>query len=81
MEIGISLTTARKRVGLTVAQVAARSGVPTKTVWRLEKSDLRWVTLRQLLKVARVVNCRVAIVTIGGVLSPASRRNKVADEF
>jgi hypothetical protein len=55
--------------------------VPTKTVWRLEKSDLRWATLSQLLKVARVVNCRVAFVLIGQVLSPASRRNKVADEF
>ena len=81
METETILTTARKRAGLSAAQVAARSGVPAKTVRRSEKNDLRWVTLSPLRKVIRGGNCGVEFVPTDDLLSPASRRDKLADEF
>jgi len=78
MEIGTTLAAARKRAGLSAGQVAARSGVPRKTLGRLEKNDLRRVTLSQLCKVAQVVRCRVGFEPADDVLSPGSRSQQTS---
>lgn len=55
------LQLARKRLGLSVAQVAAAAKVSSATIRRLERNDLRWSTLAQLRRVARSVHCTLRI--------------------
>ena len=50
----------RARSGLSIQQVAKRSGVPAATIQRLEDADPRWVSLPQMLRVVHA---------IGGVLT------------
>ena len=52
---------ARKRLGLSVAQVATAAKVSPGTIRRLERDDLRWSTLDQLRRVARSVHCILCI--------------------
>lgn len=52
---------ARKRLGLSVVQVAAVAKVSPGTIRRLERDDLRWSTLDQLWRVARSVHCTLRI--------------------
>lgn len=45
----------RATSGLSIRQVAKRSGVPAATIQRLEDADPRWVSLPQLLRVVYAV--------------------------
>ena len=50
----------RKRLGLTMEQVAVRAGVTTKTIWRLEQSKFKHGPHERILvKIAAVYGCVV----------------------
>lgn len=56
-----NLGVARYRLRLSVAEVAKMSRVPQGTIRRLERGDVRWVTLAQLWRVARAVGCSLRL--------------------
>ena len=71
LQIARALYDLRERAGLTHEQVAERARVPVSTVHRLEESDPRWVSLRQLVRVAHAVNGRITLERV-----PATNRRR-----
>jgi transcriptional regulator with XRE-family HTH domain len=59
-----SLHQHRLAAGISVADVALKSGVPIKTIDRLEAGDMRWISLNQLRRITRTLKLRVTIELI-----------------
>ena len=70
----VALKRERERLGLTLAQVSARSGLDTGMLSRLENGKLTNPTLHTLWRYARAVGSRLNIeVEAGGVKSEEAR--------
>ena len=71
------LHSARRRAGLSVAEVSARAHVPERTVRRLEGGDVRWVTLDQLRRIAMALGCRISIKFVSPVTKGANNETTI----
>ncbi len=60
IELAIALTQARKRKGLTQAQLAKRTGMPQSQIARIESGNHN-VTIGTLNRVASVLNLKIKV--------------------
>jgi len=64
-DLNKSLRLYRLASRLSVAEVSSKSGVPAKTIKRLEAGDIRWANLNQLRRIANALSLRVTIEVVG----------------
>jgi transcriptional regulator with XRE-family HTH domain len=61
LQIAKAVYELREKAGLSIKEVAKRAAMPISTVQRLEDADPRWVSLAQVLRLARVIGARLKI--------------------
>jgi transcriptional regulator with XRE-family HTH domain len=80
MSFGKNLQTLRQRVGLSQSELAAKAGIPVKTIqnWEISRRTPRWIVL--LVKLATGLGVPMEELTAGAAVEadPAQPRRRAA---